>query len=106
MVRLLMIWWLVIGSLWGAPQLIPILCYHRFGPEVADSMTIKTSAFEQQMAWLKNNGYTVIPLDTAAQYLQGKIKTVPAKSVVITVDDGHKSVYTDMAAVVKRYKIP
>lgn len=85
---------------------IPVLCYHRFGAEVSDSMTIKTQAFEEQLQWLKTNGYTVIPLDTAIRYLQGKVKSVPTKSVVITVDDGHKSVYTDMARVVKKYKIP
>lgn len=102
--------WVVLSifvmSLWASPQSIPILCYHRFGTEAVDSMTIKTSVFEQQMKWLRTNGYTVIPLDTAARYLQGKIKKIPSKPVVITVDDGHKSVYTDMAAVVKRYKIP
>ncbi|MBV5321963.1 MAG: polysaccharide deacetylase family protein [Sulfuricurvum sp.] len=98
----------LVGSLWGAvaPKKVPVLCYHRFGVEVADSMTIKNSAFAEQMEWLKTNGYTVISLDTAMQYEQGKIKSIPAKSVVITVDDGHKSVYSDMAPIVKKYKIP
>jgi len=107
--RLLAVWIVLVSSLYAAvvnERRIPVLCYHRFGPEVADSMTIKTSAFDEQMQWLKKNGYTVIPLDTAAQYLQGKIKSVPAKPVVITVDDGHKSVYEQMAPVVKRYKVP
>lgn len=85
---------------------VPVLAYHRFGTEVTDSMTLKTSAFTEQLKWLKHNGYTVIPLDTAAQYLQGKIPSIPAKSVVITVDDGHKSVYSDMAPIVKKYRIP
>lgn len=88
------------------PKKVPVLCYHRFGVEVADSMTIKNSAFSEQIEWLKTNGYTVIPLDTAMGYILGKVKTIPAKSVVITVDDGHKSVYTDMAPIVKKYKIP
>ncbi|HEX5330002.1 polysaccharide deacetylase family protein [Sulfuricurvum sp.] len=98
----------LVGSLWGAvaPKKVPVLCYHRFGVEVADSMTIKNSAFAEQMEWLKTNGYTVISLDTAMQYEQGKIKSIPTKSVVITVDDGHKSVYSDMAPIVKKYKIP
>ncbi|HZF70319.1 polysaccharide deacetylase family protein [Sulfuricurvum sp.] len=108
MLRLFLLAAALIGSLWGATaeKKVPILCYHRFGTEVVDSMTIKTSAFTEQMEWLKTNGYTVIPLDTAAAYLEGKVKTIPAKSVVITVDDGHKSVYTDLAPIVKKYKIP
>ncbi|MBE0528412.1 MAG: polysaccharide deacetylase family protein [Thermoleophilia bacterium] len=85
---------------------IPILCYHRFGAEVTDSVTIKTSAFAKQLAWLKESGYTVIPLDSAVKYLKGEIKTIPDKSVVITADDGHKSVYSDMAPLVKLYRIP
>jgi peptidoglycan/xylan/chitin deacetylase (PgdA/CDA1 family) len=108
MIRWFLMVAVLVGSSWGAvtPKKIPVLCYHRFGVEVADSMTIKNSAFAEQMAWLKTNGYTVIPLDNAIQYMEGKIKSIPPKSVVITVDDGHKSVYSDMAPMVKKYKIP
>jgi len=108
MFRLVLMVAVLMGSLWATAveKKVPILCYHRFGVEVADSMTIKTSAFAEQMEWLKTNGYTVIPLDTAAKYLRGEVKSIPAKSVVITVDDGHKSVYSDMAPLVKKYKVP
>lgn len=108
LIRLLWILSLMLTALFALPQerKVPILAYHRFGAEVSDSMTIKTAAFAQQMEWLKTNGYTVISLDTAVRYLQGTVKSIPAKSVVITVDDGHKSVYSDMAPIVKRYKIP
>lgn len=91
---------------WGAEKKIPILCYHRFGDNVSDSMMIKTSEFAKQLAWLKANGYTVIPLDNAVKYLKGQIKAIPNKPVVITVDDGHKSVYSNMAPLVKQYRIP
>lgn len=108
MIRLVSLLVVLMSLLWSAetPKKVPVLCYHRFGAEVVDSMTIKTSAFTEQMEWLKANGYTVIPLDTAVGYLQGRVKSIPAKSVVITVDDGHKSVYTDLAPIVKKYKIP
>ena len=89
-----------------ATQTIPVLCYHRCGAEVKDSMTIKTKAFAAQLGWLIKNGYTVIPLDTAAHYIKGEIKSIPAKSIVITADDGHKSVYSDMAPIIKKYKVP
>jgi len=89
-----------------AVQSIPVLCYHRCGAKVEDSMTIKTQAFASQLEWLIKNGYTVIPLDTAARYLKGELKSIPAKSIVITADDGHKSVYSDMAPIIKKYKVP
>ena len=87
-------------------QSIPVLCYHRCGAEVKDSMTIKTKSFASQLEWLIKDGYTVIPLDTAARYIKGEIKSIPAKSIVITADDGHKSVYSDMAPIIKKYKVP
>ena len=85
---------------------IPILCYHRFAPQINDGMTVKSEDFAKQLAWLKANGYTVIPLDTAIQYLKRDKVKIPDKPVVITVDDGHKSVYFDMLPIVKYYKVP
>lgn len=97
---------LFVGTSVNAMQNISILCYHRFGTEVKDSMTVTNTNFESHLKWLKENGYTVIALDTADRYLRGEIKTIPQKAVVITVDDGHKSVYTDMAPLVKKYRVP
>jgi peptidoglycan/xylan/chitin deacetylase (PgdA/CDA1 family) len=86
--------------------LVPVLCYHRFGPTVADGMTVTTKVFEAQMKWLKDNGYTVIPLRTLVDYLLGQGPPPPDKSVVITADDAHKTVYTEMWPVVRKYNIP
>lgn len=88
------------------PVSVPVLVYHRFGPTVADSMTVKTSVFEAQLEWLKDHGYAVIPLKTLIAYLKGEGPPPPEKSVVITADDGHKTVYTEMLPLVRRYGIP
>ncbi len=85
---------------------IPILIYHRFGPVVADSMTVTTPAFESHLRYLKENGYAVVPLRQLVNYYLGKGPPPPPGSVVITADDGHKTVYTDMFPLVKRYRIP
>jgi peptidoglycan/xylan/chitin deacetylase (PgdA/CDA1 family) len=85
---------------------VPVLNYHRFGPTVADGMTVTTKVFESQIKWLKDNGYTVIPLRTLVDYLLGQGPPPPPKSVVITADDAHKTVYTEMLPVVRKYRIP
>ena len=85
---------------------IPILVYHRFGPVAADSMTVTTRLFESQIEYIIRNGYTVIPLRHLVDYYLGKKQTLPSCSVAITVDDGHKSVYTDLSPLVKKYEIP
>lgn len=93
------------GSVFANPNSVPILCYHRFGPTVADSMTIRTDTFISQLDYLKENGYTVVPLADAIAWHEGK-KELPDKSVVITVDDGHISQFTVMKPIIEKYKIP
>ena len=85
---------------------IPILVYHRFGSAVADSMTVTNAVFESQLQYIKENGYTVVPLRTVVEYLMGKGPPPPARSVVVTADDGHRSVFTDMFPIVRKYNIP
>ena len=46
-----------------------ILVYHRFGPVVADSMTIRTSTFRSQLQYLKDHGYRTVPLRVLVAYL-------------------------------------
>ena len=85
---------------------IPVLCYHRFGPTVADSMTVTTPVFAEHLKYLHDNGYTVIPLQQLVDYERGKAPAPVAKSVVITIDDGHHSVYEQALPLIKQYRMP
>jgi peptidoglycan/xylan/chitin deacetylase (PgdA/CDA1 family) len=84
---------------------IPILVYHRFGPTVADSMTVTTQVFESQLAAIRHGGYRVIPLrELVNAILSGG--SLPSHSVVITADDGHESIYTEMLPRLMSYGFP
>ncbi len=85
---------------------IPILCYHNLNPVKPGSMNLTPKKFEAQIKWIKDNGFTIIPLKEAVEYLQGTRATLPNKSIVVTVDDGWKSVYTYMFPIIKKYQIP
>ena len=85
---------------------VPILLYHRFGPLASDSMTVTTNAFEAHLKHLIANGYKVIPVRELVDYYLGRRPPPQRHSVAITVDDGHKSVYTDMFPLVKKYQVP
>jgi peptidoglycan/xylan/chitin deacetylase (PgdA/CDA1 family) len=85
---------------------IPILCYHRVGPTVADSMTVTTAVFEAHLQYLQDNGYTVIPLRSLVDYRQGKAPAPPPRSVVISFDDGHRSVYETALPLIRKYRVP
>ncbi len=84
----------------------PILLYHRFGPRVSDSMTVKTDVFESQLQELERRGYHVIPLRQLVDHLAAKGLPPPPRSVAITVDDAHRSVYTELLPIVLRHRIP
>ena len=84
---------------------IPILLYHRFGPAASDSMTTPTPFFESHLRYFSDNGYIVIPLKHLVDYHLGRGALPPPRSVVITVDDGHQSVYTDMLPLLKKYRV-
>lgn len=84
----------------------PILLYHRFGPVVADSMTITTKVFASHLDYLQAHGYKVIPLRMLIDAFLKKGPPPPPHSVVIVVDDGHNSVYTEMLPLVQKYRIP
>ena len=85
---------------------VPILVYHRFGPVVADDMTVTTRVFESQLQIIHDRGYTVVPLADLIAYLQGTGAPPPPRSVVITVDDAHRSIYTEMLPLIRRYRYP
>src|SRR5690242_12170703 len=83
-----------------------ILLYHRFGAVVKDEMTVRTTTFRTQLDYLKQHGYQIVPLRTVVSHLLGKGPAPPPHSVVITVDDGHASVVTEMLPLVQEYRFP
>lgn len=90
----------------GSEQRVPVLVYHRFGATVADSMTVRTATFELHLALLAERGHRVIPLAWLLDYCAGERPTLPPRAIVITVDDGHATVYSDLLPVVRRERIP
>jgi peptidoglycan/xylan/chitin deacetylase (PgdA/CDA1 family) len=88
-------------------QVVPILCYHQFGPgkRSRNKMEVPETAFEQQMAWLQANGYSVVSLSDMQAFLSGE-KALPAKAVVITIDDGYRSTYEVAFPILKKYGYP
>ena len=83
-------------------QKIPILTYHRFGEKSKSRLSIPGQIFDQQMAYLKENGYRVIPMSDLIPFMQFR-KALPKKAVVITIDDGYRSVYDTAFPILKKY---
>jgi peptidoglycan/xylan/chitin deacetylase (PgdA/CDA1 family) len=85
---------------------VPILLYHRFGDVVSDRMTVTTSTFESHLKYFREQGYIVIPLRHLVDYYLKKRTSLPSRSLVITADDGHQSVYSEMFPLLRKYHVP
>jgi hypothetical protein len=75
----------------GPLQYLPVVNYHEINPPDGYSVYDQTPAeADQQLAWLKANGYQSVTLEQYRQWLSGQSIGV-AKPVLITVDDGLRS---------------
>ena len=87
-------------------QTVPVLSYHNFSLDKSpNKMTVTKASFEEQMNLLKEKGYRVIPLDQLIEFLDFKGQ-IPKKSVVITIDDGWRTLYDIAFPVLKRHGYP
>lgn len=86
---------------------IPVLCYHQFSPGAAarNQLAVSAQGFEQQLAYLASNGFRVIPLTELETIVSRKLP-MPDKTVVLTIDDGYRSIYTIAYPLLKKYNFP
>ena len=83
-------------------QTIPILTYHQFAENCSSPLCMPSSTFERQMRYLKENGYHVITADELSAFLEYR-RGLPQKSVLITMDDGYRSVYNIAYPILQKY---
>lgn len=89
-----------------AAQSLPILVYHRFGATATELTTIRTETFAQQLQWLHENEIAVLSLHAVVAALKSGHAPGNGPAVVLTADDGHESIYTDMYPLILRYRVP
>jgi peptidoglycan/xylan/chitin deacetylase (PgdA/CDA1 family) len=90
----------------SAPCEVSILAYHRFGTAANDSMTTRTATFRSQLEYLAAHHHPVIPLRSLMTYLRTGSPRPPKGAVVITMDDGHRSVLREALPLVREFKVP
>ncbi len=84
-----------------------ILMYHRFRVVPGNKFEVSHADFRAQMDYIARNGYEVVPIDRLVEALQTQDPDLlPPRSVVITVDDGYRSVYDYAWHVLAEYGFP
>ena len=93
---------------------INVLCYHRFkerkpseitNKKLGDIYSITPKRFEEHMQFLKDAGYKVIPMSQYVRVIEGK-EEMPEKAVVVSTDDGYKSVKDQGYPILKKFNYP
>jgi peptidoglycan/xylan/chitin deacetylase (PgdA/CDA1 family) len=98
---------LVASSRWRRQRLL-ILCYH--GTSLEDehlwrsALYISPDTLRQRLASLKKGGYAVLPLAEALERLRAQ--TLPARSVVLTFDDGTFDFYSTARPLLQEFGFP
>lgn len=82
---------------------IPVLMYHSIGFEKDNPVRIPADKFDEQMKYLKDNGFYTLSMDETYDYFS-KGKPIPEKSIVLTFDDGYLDNYTKLYPILKKYK--
>ena len=84
---------------------VTVLIYHRFDDQRYPSTSVSLTRFREQMQWLADNGYRVVPLAEVSDALAAG-RGLPERAVAITIDDAYRSVYDVAWPVLKEYGYP
>jgi len=85
---------------------VAVLGYHNFSnTKPISEMRMRTSEFCRQMQYIREAGLSVITMQDFLDWRFGD-RCLPERCILITIDDGWKSVYTDAYPVLKAYGYP
>lgn len=85
---------------------VAVLGYHNFSKtKPVSEMLMRTSEFRSQMQYIRDAGLRVISMQEFLDWRRGDLQ-LPARCVLITLDDGWKSVYTDAYPILKEFGYP
>ncbi|HET7566567.1 MAG TPA: polysaccharide deacetylase family protein [Gaiellaceae bacterium] len=86
----------------GDGRTLRVLMYHKVNDLAGNRMSIPTGLFDEQMALLKELGYTVVDLDAVLAHYRERAP-LPDGAVLITFDDGYRDNLVNAAPVLHRH---
>lgn len=84
---------------------IKILAYHNIGNGKYLNLDVPEEMFRNHIEFLIRHNFNIISLGDAVKLLKST-HPIPKDTIVITFDDGYKSMYTSVFPLVKKYNIP
>jgi peptidoglycan/xylan/chitin deacetylase (PgdA/CDA1 family) len=83
---------------------VPIIMYHSLlkDPKLQGKYVISPDVFENDLKYLKENGYTTIVMQDLLDYVNGG--TLPEKPIMLTFDDGYYNNFVYAYPLLKKYE--
>ncbi|MEI6435211.1 MAG: polysaccharide deacetylase family protein [Bacteroidota bacterium] len=82
---------------------LPVLMYHKISESGADGLTVTTRQFEQQLQYLKQQGYQSIGFKKLKSLVNDGMP-LPRKSIILTFDDAYRNFLELALPLLKKYQ--
>ena len=90
-----------------APTRVPVLMYHEIAGILStptpSRLAVAPEAFADQLAYLRDAGFTAITAGALAESLADGAEPLPERPVVLTFDDGYCDFYDQALPLLKQY---
>lgn len=91
---------------------VPVLMYHRIDDlteeesknKLLADLTVSPQNFEEQVAYLIENGYTILSVYDVQKAILGQSE-LPEKAVAITMDDGYRDNFVQAFPILQKYGV-
>jgi peptidoglycan/xylan/chitin deacetylase (PgdA/CDA1 family) len=89
---------------------VPILMYHYVeyvqdkGDKMRQALNVNPNVFDAQLKTLTDAGYTFMTASELQSVIDG-YEQLPPKPILITIDDGHWDLYTDILPILEKYHV-
>jgi len=98
--------WLALSTLVPLPvQALVILQYHHVATDTPPSTSVTPELFEAHLDFIEKNHFKVVAITELRDYLKNG-SNIPDGTVIITFDDGYRSIYSEAFPRLKKRKWP
>lgn len=91
-------------SRWGVGP--SILMYHSIADNSDDPYSVSVNAFREQISWLSEKGFDVVPLSFLLRSIQARNYRILEEKVVLTFDDGYQTFLTNALPILRDHGAP
>jgi peptidoglycan/xylan/chitin deacetylase (PgdA/CDA1 family) len=94
-----------LGAVDGHDATLRVLMYHKVNDIPRNPVTVPPALFDEQMAALRELGYTVVSLQAVLEHVTRRA-SLPAGAVLITFDDGYRDNLENAVPILQRHGYP